>query len=279
MEDILLLSRDTLREERDELAKRGVAAVYRTWAEVTAPPVDPPLVARWMLDVQEMTFQLSFIEELERCGTRVINTPRAVQTCDKASIYFLWNWYLKDRIDIPPTIMTADARVARDFVTTHKQAVLKPIDGQGGKEITILDAKDARALSKLKDRPGTMFLQAVIPSTHEIRTIVAGEEIIAQYARYNQGGLHSLGAGGIVLPVDDSRVGLPKMLASELGEIALTTRKFTGLDMLALDALIDANQQPWLLEWNPFFAYGRTKGLGLNIASKIAGFILSTRSR
>ena len=124
-----------------------------------------------------------------------------------------------------------------------------------------------------------MFLQSVVPSTHEIRTVVVGEEVIAQYARYNLGGLHSLSGGGILLPVGDSRVGLPKLLANELGEIALTTKKFTGLDMLALDALIDANQQPWLLEWNPFFAYGRTKELGFDISSRVAGFILSILSR
>ncbi|MEX2684980.1 MAG: RimK family alpha-L-glutamate ligase [Candidatus Sigynarchaeota archaeon] len=279
MDDILLLSRDTLREERDELLKRGVAVAYRTWAEVTAPPVDPPAVARWMLFVQDMTFQLSYMEELERSGTRVINTSRSVQMCDKASIYFLWNRHLKERIDMPPTIMTADVKRAREFVTTHGQAVLKPIDGQGGEGTYILDARDVHGFSKLNDHPGTMFLQAMIPSTHEIRTVVAGEEVIAQYARYNPGGLHSLGAGATLLPVDDGRIDLPPDIARDLGELALATRKLTGLDLLALDTLIDARQQPWLLEWNPFFAYGQTKGLGFNIAYRIACFILSTRSR
>ncbi|MBN2152987.1 MAG: hypothetical protein JW839_16160 [Candidatus Lokiarchaeota archaeon] len=273
MDEILLLSRDTLRDERDELARRGAPVAYRTWAGVTAPPVGSPATARWMADVLDMTFQLSFMEELERGGTRVVNTARAVQNCDKASIYFLWNRHLKGDIDMPPTIMTADARTAREFVAAHGLAVLKPIDGQGSEGISVLDARDARSLSRLGESPGTMFLQEVIPSTHEIRTIVVGEEVIAQYARYNPGGFHSLGAGAVLLPVDDGRVDLPADIGLDLGELALATRKLTGLDMLAVDTLIDAKQQPWLLEWNPFFAYGRTKELGYDIASHIAGFI------
>ncbi len=275
MEAILLLSRDTLRGERDELARRGVPASYMTWEDVTAPLTDFPAVVRWMMVPRDMTFQLSFMEELERAGTRVINTPRAVQTCDKASIYFLWNRYLKDRIDMPPTIMTGSAARARAFVAAHGRAVLKPVDGQGGAGVTILDAKDARALSKLGDRQGTLFLQVMIPSTHEIRTVVVGNEIVAQYARYNLGGLHSLGAGAILLPVDDSRVGLPANIARDLGELSLDARKTTGLDMLALDALIDAKQQPWLVDINPFFAYRQTKELGFTIASRIADFIMA----
>jgi glutathione synthase/RimK-type ligase-like ATP-grasp enzyme len=280
MDGIMLLSRDTLGDERDELARRGAPVSYKRWDEVTTPLANFPTVVRWMMAVQDMTFQLSFMEELERGGTCVINTPRAVQTCDKASIYFLWNRHLKDSIDMPPTIMTGSLARAREFIAAHGRAVLKPVDGQGGTGITILDAKDTRALLKLRDHPGTMILQAVIPSTHEIRTVVVGDEVIAQYARYNLGGLHSLGSGAILLPVDDGRVGLPGNLVRELGEIALATRKMTGLDLLALDALIDANQQPWLLEWNPFFGYSpRVKELGFNIASRIAEFILAMYQR
>jgi glutathione synthase len=275
MDGILLLSRDTLGEERDELVRRDVPVSYKTWDDVTAPLDDFPPVARWMMTVQDMTFQLSFMEELERGGTRVINRPSAVQTCDKASIYFLWSHHLKGSIDMPETIMTGSPARARDFIAAHGQVVLKPVDGQGGVGITLLDAKDARALSKLADHHGAFFLQAMIPSTHEIRTIVVGEAVVAQYARYNLGGLHSLGAGAIVLPVSDKRVGLPTKIAQYLGEVALETKKLTGLDMLALDTLIDAKQQPWLLEWNPFFAYGQTKALGLNIASRIADFIMA----
>ena len=122
VDDIWLLSRDTLGEERDELARRGATIAYRKWTEVSVPLADFPAVARWMMDIQEMTFQLSFMEELERCGTRVINTPRAVQTCDKASIYFLWNWYLKDRIDMPPTIMTAPTCIVRSLMQLRSRS-------------------------------------------------------------------------------------------------------------------------------------------------------------
>jgi glutathione synthase/RimK-type ligase-like ATP-grasp enzyme len=275
MDGILLLSRDTLGAERDELSSRGAPVSYKTWEEVTAPLKDFPPVARWMMTVQDMTFQLSFMEELERGGTRVINRPCAVQMCDKASIYFLWSHHLKNSIDMPDTIITGSVARAREFISAHGQVVLKPVDGQGGVGITFIDAKDTRALSKLADHQGAFFLQEMIPSTHEIRTIVVGDKIVAQYARYNLGGLHSLGVGAIVLPVNDKRVGLPDKIAQYLGEVALETRKLTGLDMLALDTLIDAKQQPWLLEWNPFFAYGQTKALGLNIASLIADFIMA----
>ncbi len=277
MDDILLLSRDTLRDERGELERRSVHVSYKTWEEVTAPLTDLWTLVRWMMVVQDMPFQLSFMEELEREGIRIINSPRAVQACDKASIYFLWKRYLKDSIDMPPTIMTGSVARAREFIAANGRVVLKPIDGQGGAGITFIDAKDTRAITKLADHQGTLFLQAMIPSTHEIRTIVVGEEVIAQYARYNLGGLHSLASGGIVLPVDDSRVGLPSGVAHYLAELALATKRTTGLDILALDTLIDAKQQPWLLEWNPFFTYGKTRELGFDIASRICDYILSFR--
>lgn len=275
MNVILLLSRDTLGEERDELVRRGAPFSYKTWDQVTAPLDRYPVVVRWMMAIQDMTFQLSFMEELERCATRVINPPRAVQTCDKASIFFLWNRHLKDRIPMPPTIMTSSGTHAREFIVQHGKAVVKPVDGQAGNGIAILDSKDSRGLSKLSDRPGTLFMQKFIPSTHEIRTIVVGEEVIAQYARYNLGGLHSLGAGAILLPVSDSRVGLPASTAADLREIAIAAKGMTGLDLLALDALIDAKQQPWLIDINPFFAYGQTKELGFAIASRIADFVMA----
>ncbi|NMC03627.1 MAG: hypothetical protein GYA24_00375, partial [Candidatus Lokiarchaeota archaeon] len=210
----------------------------------------------------------------ERGATRVINPPRAVQACDKASVYFLWNRHLRNRIPMPPTIITSSGARAREFIAQYGKVVAKPVDGQAGMGVTFIDSKDARGMSKLADRPGTLFLQKLIPSTHEIRTIVVGDDVVAQYARYNLGGLHSLGAGAILLPVDDSRVGLPASTAADLREIALAAKGMTGLDLLALDTLIDAKQQPWLIDVNPFFAYGHTRELGFSIASHIVDFMM-----
>jgi glutathione synthase/RimK-type ligase-like ATP-grasp enzyme len=277
---IWLLSRNTLNTERIELECRGFAIEYRDWKDVVVPIGEAPGILRWMMSPDAMVFQLSFIEELERTGTRVINTSRAVQACDKASIYFLWGRFLQEKIAMPATIMTSNIDHAFRFLDERGRVIAKPVAGQGGEGIAKLESSDSQARSTLETLLSihhVVILQDFIESTHEIRTIVAGNEVIAQYARFNAGSFHGLASGGMILSVDDERVNLDHDSASALQETAMTIANITGLDLVAVDTLIDAdaNHQPILLEWNPFFAYGKTKAIGIDIASRIAEFIIA----
>jgi len=277
---IWLLSRNTLGEERKELERRGIDIEYREWNDISVPVGDIPDVLRWMMIPDDMVFQLSFIEELERAGTRVINYSKAVQTCDKASIYFLWQRFLREKIAMPATIMTSNIDKALQFLADRGQAISKPIAGQSGKGIVKLEITSEESRSVLENLLAinhVLFLQEFIESTHEIRTIIAGSDVIAQYGRYNENSLHGVTSGGIILPLDDERVNLDQDEASALQEIALTVGNITELDLLAVDVII-VNHQPYLLEWNPFFAYGKTRKtreIGIDIASRIAEFIIA----
>jgi len=275
---IWLLSRDTLRDEKAALDQRKANITYLDWNDVDTPVENPPAVARWMMVPEHMVFQLSFMEELERAGTRVVNTPRAIQTCDKATIVFLWQRHLKPVIDMPPTIMTGNINHATRFIDSHDDAILKPIDGQGGKGVKTLIAGNAGNTAILHDQlavQGILFVQQRIKTHHEIRTLMVGDEVVAQYARYNEAGLHNLASGGNILPLTDPRVRLSDDHAMMFKKMAKKIKTFTGLDILALDVMIDEAKKPWLLEWNPFFAYGQTKMLGIDIASKIADFTIA----
>lgn len=275
---IWLLSRNTLEDERVELECRDVRAEYLLWQDIFTPLTEVPDVLRWMMVPDAMVFQLSVIEELERAGTRVLNNSRAVQACDKASIYFLWQRFLQDKIAMPVTIMTSSIDQALQFVVDRGQAIFKPIAGQGGEGIVKLDSTDDQnrlILETLLSVNHVLFLQEFHEGTHEIRTIVVGGEVIAQYAKYNESTLHGLASGGMILPVDNERVNLDQANATALQETAITIGNITGLDLLAVDVLIGADHQPILLEWNPFFAYAKTKTIGFDIASRIAEFIIN----
>ncbi|HME53905.1 MAG TPA: YheC/YheD family protein [Candidatus Lokiarchaeia archaeon] len=275
---IWLLSRDTLDDERMELERLGVPVEYLSWNDISIPSLATPEVLRWMMVPNAMVFQLSFVEELERAGTRVINCSRAVQACDKVSIYFLWQRYLQEKIAMPATILTSNVDQALQFIADRGQAIFKPIAGQGGEGIIKLDSTDGRnrsILEKLLSDNHVLFLQEFLESTHEIRTVVAGGEVIAQYARFNAESFHGLASGGTILPVNDERVNLDLDNTIALQETAMTIGKITGLDLFAADALVNADHQPVLLEWNPFFAYGQTKKIHIKIASRIAEFIIA----
>ncbi|MHA1680693.1 MAG: ATP-grasp domain-containing protein [Promethearchaeota archaeon] len=280
---ILVLSNGTLQEERAELESRGMEFIDVRWANFQYPVDSFPLssvnVVRWVMDPQDMVFQLSMVEQLARSGIRVINHPSSVMKSDKASIYFLWQMHLKDAVSMPQTLFTRSFSVVRDFVEIHGKIVIKPIAGQAGEGITILEKgvndSESSINSILNPHHATM-IQAFVPNVgYEIRTVLVGDDHAFQYLRVGNGFHHGLARGGSIKNVND---GGPFMNKELLYDCLSTSRKvkgITGLDLLAVDILVGLDGKLWLLEWNPFFAYARTTGIELNIASAIVSFTRS----
>ena len=114
----------------------------------TDPPVDASyLAALWMLDAQA------------RRGVRVVNNPAALTWANEKTLI------LNFPDLIPETLVSGDGDRIKAFVHAHQRAVIKPLDGNGGRGVLVLDASDKNlnALIDLSLEPGApVMVQAYL---------------------------------------------------------------------------------------------------------------------
>ena len=90
----------------------------------TDPPVDAGYLA------------MSLLLEFARGTTLLVNDPRGLREANEK----LYACRFPDLM--PPTIVSADAATLLGFADRHEGAVLKPLDGHGGRGVVRLDATD-----------------------------------------------------------------------------------------------------------------------------------------
>ena len=90
---------------------------------------DPPVDDNYL-------FATYLLEQAEQAGARVVNRPRALRDFNEKLAIARFPEL------IPATLVSADAGSLRDFVRRNGRAVLKPLDGMGGKSIFLLDRDD-----------------------------------------------------------------------------------------------------------------------------------------
>ncbi len=118
------------------------------------PPVDPDyLHATYLLDLAEAA------------GARVVNRPRALREFNEK----LAIGRFPDLI--PPTLVSASHAMIRDFVRKQGKAVLKPLDGMGGRGIFLATADDPNLNSMLESLTGAerrpAMAQAFLPEIQD----------------------------------------------------------------------------------------------------------------
>ncbi|WP_035812778.1 glutathione synthase [Jiangella gansuensis] len=116
----------------------------------TEPPVDPSyLAATLILDV------------VDPSRTAMVNRPAGLRACSEHLLP------LRFPDLIPPTVVTADPRTVRSFVTDHRVAVVKPIDGFAGRGVLVLDGEDRNLPSLIEMTTGggsaAVMLQPFLP--------------------------------------------------------------------------------------------------------------------
>lgn len=90
---------------------------------------DPPVDNNYLMATY-------LLEQAEHAGARVVNRPRSLRDFnEKLAIARFPDL-------IPETLVSANAQRLRDFVGRIGRAVLKPLDGMGGKSIFLLDRDD-----------------------------------------------------------------------------------------------------------------------------------------
>ena len=190
---------------------------------------DPPVDLRFL-------YATHLLSLLEQQGVRVVNRPQALREYnEKLSI-------LKFPQAITDTLVTADQSVVREFLVTHQDVILKPLDGMGGASIYRLRQDDPN-ITVIVDHlteSGTqqIMVQRYLPAIKEgdYRVLVIdGKPIDYAVARLAKSGetRANLAAGG--------RAEVRPLTARQrqLGEMVGVVGKAQGLMIIGLDVIGD----------------------------------------
>lgn len=89
------------------------------------PPVD-----------SEYIYTTYLLELAEARGTRVVNKPQSLRDANE-KLFATWFPHC-----MPPSLVTRSAAKIREFISEHREVVLKPLHGMGGGSIFKVDQKD-----------------------------------------------------------------------------------------------------------------------------------------
>ena len=197
---------------------------------------DPPVDAQFVYDTM-------VLERAQRAGARVVNDPRSLRDCNEKLF----------ALDFPqciaPTLVSRDRGDLKAFVALHGEAVLKPLDGMGGRGIFRVRAGDSNLNSMLETLLGPaghdfVIAQKYIPeitSGDKRILLIDGEPVPYALARIPQGdefrGNLAAGGRGEGVPLSDRDRWIAAQVAPELLRRGL---RFVGLDVIG-DYLTEIN--------------------------------------
>ncbi|MDB5810331.1 MAG: glutathione synthase [Betaproteobacteria bacterium] len=84
----------------------------------------------------EYLYSTYLLELAQEQGARVFNNPRAIRDCNEKLTIARFGQFTA------PTLVTRHARLIHDFLQTHGDIILKPLDGMGGASVFRVQAKD-----------------------------------------------------------------------------------------------------------------------------------------
>ena len=196
---------------------------------------DPPVDAQFIYDTM-------VLERAQRAGCKVVNDPRSLRDCNEKLF----------ALDFPqciaPTLVSRDAGELRRFVAEHGEAVLKPLDGMGGRGIFRVKHGDSNLNSMLETLlDGAHHFAIAQKYIPEITAgdkrilLIDGEPVPYALARIPQGdefrGNLAAGGRGEGIPLSDR----DRWIAAQVGpELVRRGLRFVGLDVIG-DYLTEIN--------------------------------------
>lgn len=188
---------------------------------------DPPFDAEYI-------YATHLLEQAERDGARVFNSPRALRDHpEKLALMQFAQW-------APPTLVTRSAAEVRAFHAEHGDIICKPLDGMGGAGIFRVGA-DGMNLGSIietlnQDGAQTLMVQRYLPQIVEGDKrvlVIDGEPVPFALARIPQGGevRGNLAAGGkgVAMPLTDAE--------REIAQAVGPTLAARGLLLVGLDVI------------------------------------------
>ncbi len=195
---------------------------------------DPPVDSEYLYDTHVLSVA-------QAAGALIVNDPQGLRDFNEKLAALLFPQCC------PPTLVSRDAAALKAFVQEHGQAVLKPLDGMGGKSIFRVNAGDPNTNVILETLIGDGRLalaQRFIPgiSDGDKRVLlIEGEPVDYALARIPQGdefrGNLAAGGRGEGRPITERE----RWIASQVGpEMKRRGMIFVGLDVIG-DYLTEVN--------------------------------------
>ncbi|GGK00080.1 glutathione synthetase [Luteimonas terricola] len=203
--------------------------------DVVLMRTDPPVDADYVHDTQ-------ILDVARMAGANVVNDPRGLRDLNEKLAALLFPQCC------PPTLVSRDAAALKAFVAEHGQAVLKPLDGMGGRSIFRAAAGESNLnviLETLTDGGRHLAMaQRYLPEiTEGDKRILLIDGVPVDYclARIPQGdefrGNLAAGGRGEGRPLTDR----DRWIAAEVGpEMVKRGMRFVGLDVIG-DWLTEVN--------------------------------------
>ena len=114
----------------------------QAWYRVEAPQATPLNAYDAVLMRKDPPFDMEYVystyllELAQAQGARVFNDPRALRDYNEKMAIARFPQFA------PPTLVTRDAVLIREFLATHGDIILKPLDGMGGISVFRVHSKD-----------------------------------------------------------------------------------------------------------------------------------------
>lgn len=209
---------------------------YELGEKVTQPATDFHVILMRKDPPFDMKFlyALYLLEYAKRDGVLVANDPESVRDCNEK----LFATQFPDLMT--PTIVTNKQAHIRDFIATHNDVIVKPLDGMGGMGIFRLTADSPNIGSTLEmlTQLGTLpimaqkYLPEIVEGDKRI-LIVGGKPVDYCLARIplqgeTRGNL-AAGGRGVAMPLSERERELAEKVAPVLMEKGLY---FVGLDVI-----------------------------------------------
>lgn len=118
----------------------------------------------------EYIYTTYILELAEQAGAKVINKPQSLRDANEK---FYTAWFPEQ---CPPTLITRNIKLLRDFFQEQKDIICKPLDGMGGTSVFRLQESDANAsvVFETLTQQGKSFMMA----QRYIPEIIAGDKRI-----------------------------------------------------------------------------------------------------
>ena len=188
-----------------------------------------------------VSFRFDILREFEAGGIPVINSPEAIQMCNKYHASYL---LAEAGLPTPKTMAVQDLGSALRLVSKFGDSVIKPTFGYKGKNIARIKDGELRfsdrkpesaplesALEKLLEERGMLYIQEFIENPgRDIRVFVVGDSVIGAIYRKAAAGswVNNLSQGG---SVDRCILTYEQKEIAEKASIAIGTT-FAGVDII-----------------------------------------------
>lgn len=196
---------------------------------------DPPFDSEYF-------YATHLLEQAEREGARVFNSPRALRDHPEKLAIMEFPQF------VSPTLVTRDADEVRRFHAEHQDVILKPLDGMGGMGIFRVraDGLNLGAIIETLNRDGatTVMAQRFVPDIvkgDKRVLVIAGKPVPFSLARIPQGsevrGNLAAGGKGVAQPLTARDWEIAQALGPVLAARGLL---LVGLDVIG-DVLTEVN--------------------------------------